>query len=58
MGEMHYLVDGVDPSTSNWLRYINSAMTEDNVNLNAVQYRGAMYYEAKGPIPAGRVFRR
>ena len=53
--DMRYLVDGADPTKSNWIRYINSAMTEDSVNLDAVQYKGEMYYQVTGAIPAGNV---
>ena len=52
---MRYLVDAADPKKSNWLRYINSAMTEDSMNLDAVQYKGDMYYQVTGAIPAGNV---
>ena len=53
--DMRYLVDAADPRKSNWLRYINSAMTEESVNLDAVQYKGEMYYQVTGAIPAGNV---
>ena len=51
--DTRYLVDAADPERSNWIRYINSAMTEDGVNVEPVQYKGEMYYQVTDAIPAG-----
>ncbi|XP_071552552.1 uncharacterized protein [Panulirus ornatus] len=38
------LVDSFKKSSSNWLRYVNCAQTPSEVNLDAFQYKGNIYY--------------
>ena len=52
-GGTRYMVDAADPAKSNWLRYVNSAMTENTTNVDSVQYNGEIYYEVNQAIPAG-----
>ena len=47
------MVNAFDPENSNWLRYVNCAMTENSGNLESVQYNGEIYYEVKEDIPEG-----
>lgn len=51
--DMQYLVDAADASKSNWLRYINCAARKEDQNVDAVQYKGEMYYQVTRAIPAG-----
>ena len=48
----HY-VNACDPSSSNWMRYVNCARAEEEQNVTAYQYQGEIYYRAHRPIPAG-----
>ena len=53
-GGTQYMIDAADPAKSNWIRYINSAMTENTTNMDSVQYNGEIYYEVNQAIPAGK----
>ena len=48
-------VDAADPARSNWLRYVNSPMTEDEANLDFVQFKDEIYYQVIDAIPEGTV---
>ena len=48
-----YLVDAADPDKSDFIRYINSAMTKRSANMDVAQYNGDIFYEVKHAIPAG-----
>ncbi|KAH3819203.1 histone-lysine N-methyltransferase PRDM7-like [Dreissena polymorpha] len=37
-------VDAQNKTTSNWMRYVNWAMTEADRNLVGLQYKGGIYY--------------
>lgn len=37
-------VDSFKKTTSNWLRYVNCARTPSEINLEAFQYKGNIYY--------------
>ena len=43
-GEKAYYIDGKDPTSSNWLRFINCARIEEEQNMVAFQYRGQIFY--------------
>ena len=46
-------VDATDPARSNWLRYVNTPMTEDEANLDFVQFKDEIYYQVIDAIPEG-----
>ena len=48
-----YLVDAADADKSDFIRYINSAMTKKSANMDVAQYNGDIFYEVKHAIPAG-----
>ncbi|XP_052226196.1 histone-lysine N-methyltransferase PRDM9-like isoform X2 [Dreissena polymorpha] len=39
-----HFVDAQNKATSNWMRYVNCAMTDEDQNLVAFQYKGGIYY--------------
>nr|XP_053652123.1 PR domain-containing protein 11-like [Cherax quadricarinatus] len=39
-----FVVDSIDKTTSNWLRYVNCPRTFSEMNLEAFQYKGNIYY--------------
>ncbi|XP_052235957.1 putative zinc finger protein 66 isoform X2 [Dreissena polymorpha] len=43
-GKPSHFVDAQNKATSNWMRYVNCAMTEADQNLVAFQYKGGIYY--------------
>ena len=43
-GERAYYMDGKDPKSTNWLRFINCARNEEEQNVVAFQYRGQIFY--------------
>ncbi|XP_052216384.1 histone-lysine N-methyltransferase PRDM9-like isoform X2 [Dreissena polymorpha] len=43
-GKASHFVDAQNKATSNWMRYVNCAMTEADKNLVAFQYKGGIYY--------------
>ena len=53
--EIDHWVDAADPARSNWLRYINSPLTEDEANLDMVQFKDDIYYQVIDAIPEGKV---
>ncbi|XP_052280899.1 zinc finger protein 724-like [Dreissena polymorpha] len=52
-GKASQFVDAQDKATSNWMRYVNCAMTEADQNLVAFQYKGGIYYCTFKPVPSG-----
>ena len=52
--EIDHWVDAADPARSNWLRYINSPLTEDEANLDLVQFKDDIYYQVIDAIPEGK----
>ncbi|UJR31497.1 hypothetical protein I4U23_018986 [Adineta vaga] len=52
-GKMIYIIDGSDPNTSNWLRYINCPNTYEQQNLQAIQYDRNMFYKTIRTIQPG-----
>jgi len=48
----HYM-DADDPSCSSWLRFVNCARFEQEQNVLAYQYKGAMYYRTYKTIEKG-----
>lgn len=48
-----FLLDARPLSVSNWMRYINCANTEEEQNLVAFQYKGAIYYRTYKPVAPG-----
>ncbi|XP_052257407.1 zinc finger protein 492-like [Dreissena polymorpha] len=52
-GKASHFVDAQDKSTSNWMRYVNCAMTEADQNLVAFQYKGGIYYCTLKPVSSG-----
>ncbi|KAH3720295.1 hypothetical protein DPMN_063192 [Dreissena polymorpha] len=49
-GKASHYVDAQNKATSNWMRYINCAMTEADQNLVAFQYKGGIYYCTFKPV--------
>ena len=47
-----YCVDAKDCGTANWMRYVNCARHEEELNLETFQYKGEMYYRTFKNIPA------
>ncbi|GIX89102.1 histone-lysine N-methyltransferase PRDM9 [Caerostris extrusa] len=43
-------VEGVDEGSSNWMRYVNCADSEEWQNVVAFQYKGAIYYRTYKPV--------
>jgi len=41
---LDYYVDGRDMSVSNWMRYVNCAVSEHQQNMIASQFQGQIYY--------------
>ena len=52
-GTPMFVVDAKDESQSNWIRYVNSAMSEDTQNVWAVEYMGMVFYYSKRAIEPG-----
>ncbi|CAF1145075.1 unnamed protein product [Adineta ricciae] len=52
-GKMIYIIDGKDPNTSNWLRYINCPNTIEQQNLQPIQYDRNMFYKTTRTIRPG-----
>ena len=48
---MHYLIDGEDPTHSNWMRYVKCARHVEEQNMAAYQCSGNIYYQALRNIP-------
>ena len=53
-GQRLYYLDGKDPHSSNWLRFINCARNEDEQNMVGFQYRGQIYYRTFKNIHPGQ----
>ncbi|XP_052235528.1 histone-lysine N-methyltransferase PRDM9-like isoform X2 [Dreissena polymorpha] len=49
-GKASNFVDAQDKATSNWMRYVNCAMTEADQNLVAFQYKGGIHYCTFKPV--------
>ncbi|KAH3824582.1 hypothetical protein DPMN_126419 [Dreissena polymorpha] len=52
-GNPSHFVDAQNKATSNWMRYVNCAMTKAGQNLEAFQYRGGIYYCTLKPVSPG-----
>ncbi|XP_052219236.1 histone-lysine N-methyltransferase PRDM9-like isoform X2 [Dreissena polymorpha] len=52
-GKASHCVDAQNKATSNWMRYVNCAMTEADQNLVAFQYKGGIYYCTFKPVSPG-----
>ncbi|KAH3700636.1 hypothetical protein DPMN_075613 [Dreissena polymorpha] len=52
-GKVSHCVDAQNKATSNWMRYVNCAMTEADQNLVAFQYKGGIYYCTFKPVTPG-----
>ncbi|KAG0725411.1 Histone-lysine N-methyltransferase PRDM9 [Chionoecetes opilio] len=46
-------VDAADPTISNWMRYVNCARSDAEINLRAFQYKGHIYYKTRRTITRG-----
>ena len=51
--EVEGAIDASDPTHSNWLRFVNSARSEDEQNMMAFQYQGEIYYRTFKDIYPG-----
>ncbi|KAH3830529.1 hypothetical protein DPMN_103773 [Dreissena polymorpha] len=49
-GKGSHFVDAQNKATSNWMRYVNCAMTEADRNLVGLQYKGGIYYCTLKPV--------
>ena len=38
-------MDGLSKSASNWMRYVNCAMSESEQNVRAIQFHGEIFYQ-------------
>ncbi|XP_024917531.1 PR domain zinc finger protein 1a isoform X2 [Cynoglossus semilaevis] len=52
-GEFHHIVDGLDETRSNWMRYVNPAHSATEQNLAACQNGMEIYFYTVKPVPAG-----
>ncbi|KAH3750486.1 putative zinc finger protein 66 [Dreissena polymorpha] len=52
-GKPSHFVYAQNKATSNWMRYVNCAMTESDQNLVAFQYKEGIYYCTLKPISTG-----
>jgi SCY1-like protein 2 len=52
-GKTTHVIDAMDPSQSNWLRFVNCARNEEEQNLLGFQYHGDVYYRVYKEIEAG-----
>ena len=52
-GKTSHVINGYDPSKSNWLRYVNCARCENEQNLLAYQYHGEVYYRTYKEVDPG-----
>eukprot|EP00117_Sycon_ciliatum_P018954 scpid48982/ scgid2795/ Histone-lysine N-methyltransferase PRDM9; Hybrid sterility protein 1; Meiosis-induced factor containing a PR/SET domain and zinc-finger motif; PR domain zinc finger protein 9; PR domain-containing protein 9 len=48
-----YVIDGMDPATANWMRYVNCANSESEQNLIAFQHNRCIYYRTACDIATG-----
>ncbi|KAH3829662.1 hypothetical protein DPMN_102890 [Dreissena polymorpha] len=52
-GKGSHFVDAQNKATSNWMRYVNCAMTEADRNLVGLHYKGGIYYCTFKPVSPG-----
>ncbi|KAH3819004.1 hypothetical protein DPMN_120734 [Dreissena polymorpha] len=52
-GNGSHFVDAQNKATSNWMRYVNCAMTDADRNLVGLQYKGGIYYCTLKPVSPG-----
>ncbi|XP_052236300.1 zinc finger protein 418-like isoform X2 [Dreissena polymorpha] len=52
-GKPSHVVDVQNKADSNWMRYVNCAMTKADQNLVAFQYKGGIYYCTLKPVSPG-----
>ncbi|XP_047617693.1 PR domain zinc finger protein 1 isoform X3 [Phacochoerus africanus] len=53
-GELHHFIDGFNEEKSNWLRYVNPALSAPEQNLAACQNGMNIYFYTIKPIPANQ----
>lgn len=51
--EDHFTVDASDQQSSNWMRFVNCAHSEDQQNLVSFQQGGEIYYRTCKAIDSG-----
>ncbi|KAH3809961.1 hypothetical protein DPMN_138343 [Dreissena polymorpha] len=49
-GKASHFIDAHNKATSNWMRYVNCALTTADQNLEALQYKGGIYYCTLKPV--------
>ena len=54
-GDPDVWVDGEDPATANWMRWVNCGLTKKANNVTAFQHEGAVYYRVHADIKVGSV---
>ncbi|CAF1016799.1 unnamed protein product [Adineta steineri] len=52
-GDVYNYIDASDPHRSNWLRYVNCPIGQNDENLTAIQFNGEVYYRTLRDINAG-----
>ncbi|KAH3790755.1 hypothetical protein DPMN_168962 [Dreissena polymorpha] len=52
-GKASHFVDAQNKATSNWMRYVNYAMTEEDQNIVAFQYKGGIFFCTLKPVSPG-----
>ena len=53
-GKPSFFVDAEKTSEANWMRYVNCARNQEEQNLLAYQYQGAIYYRTLCELPPGQ----
>ncbi|XP_052225155.1 histone-lysine N-methyltransferase PRDM7-like [Dreissena polymorpha] len=49
-GKASHFVDAQNKATSNWMRYVNCAMTEEDQNIVAFQYKEGIFFCTLKPV--------
>ena len=52
-GKESFFIDGQDPSSSNWMRYVNCARNKEEQNMAAFQHKKKIYYRVVKDIAPG-----
>ena len=52
-GNVSHIMDGTDEESSNWMRFVNCARSDQQRNLVALQFRGQIYYKTSKVIESG-----
>ena len=53
-GRVAYYLNGKNEAYGNWMRYINCSRIEEEQNMIALQYHGAIYYRVYKDVAPGK----